>query len=328
VNAVTDSTTNQVSEKPPPNVKITFRDDLDIESQPDVRRAVERSVATFAARMEEGVAYDRAAQAKRAKLEDALNAPLMKLIKEDPAASKTLEDLGSGQLIDIDSTMELSAEQPHTATNDGGTGLLRGPSTLPFYPLVNRTPPFDFTWTFFNGDPLQRLVLNPISGVVQLDARSGSLPSGASRFVEAYAGFGLVLPRFNHFMRALGLGVRVMTFRYKAAALGLGVNATTEGGTHLAAFEDGRMLNIVKDPNLWRARVSGFSETAQGGDDLIPVSAPVGIDFPMFPGHNYFLTVGAQVFADHHSVGGQAGAYSFIEGSVQQIFLGSPNSPF
>lgn len=106
------STTNAASDLLP-NVQITFRDDL---TQPELRRTVERSVATLAARSAEAVAQVRAAEAERAKLVAALNAPFMKLIKEDPAANKALDDLRTRQLIDLDSTNALRGERPHTET--------------------------------------------------------------------------------------------------------------------------------------------------------------------------------------------------------------------
>jgi hypothetical protein len=149
---VTDSTTNPALDQLPPNVQISFRDDLDIEAHPELRRTVERSVTTQLARMQEAVAQVRAAQAERAQLEEALNAPLMKLIEEDPVASKTLEDLRSGQLIDVDSTMELSAEQPRAATNADVDGPLEGleASQAQFRASEFRLPPFDFDWSWFN----------------------------------------------------------------------------------------------------------------------------------------------------------------------------------
>jgi len=137
---VTDSITNAAGDQLPPNVQITFREDLDLDTQPEVRRVVERSVATHLARLEEAVAQLRVAEAERAKLEDALNAPLMKLIKEDPAATKALDDLRSGQLIDLDSTTELSGDQPLTATSDVVTAR-RGDFRL-------QLPPYDFQWSF------------------------------------------------------------------------------------------------------------------------------------------------------------------------------------
>ena len=177
------STTNAASDLLP-NVQITFRDDL---TQPELRRTVERSVATLAARSAEAVAQVRAAEAERAKLVAALNAPFMKLIKEDPAANKALDDLRTRQLIDLDSTNALRGERPHTETNDAVTvplGEVR---------VLAARPPYDFSWSWFNpqgSPPFSQQLSNP-SGHVGLDARSGA--GGASGFVEAHAGFGVIL---------------------------------------------------------------------------------------------------------------------------------------
>ena len=137
---MTDSTTDPASDSPPPNVQINFRDDL---TQPGSRRAVERSVATLLARSAEAVAQARAAQAERAKLEAALNAPFMRLIEEDPEAIEALDTLRTRQLLDLDSTRTCYAGSSHSCSNDVLTVPLREARVLV------RVPPYDFSWSWF-----------------------------------------------------------------------------------------------------------------------------------------------------------------------------------
>jgi hypothetical protein len=141
---VTDSTTDPAYDSAPPNPQITFGDHL---TDPEQREAVERDVATLVARYAEGDAQVRAAQAEQAQMMNALAAPFMKLIEEDPAARNARDELRTRQLIELDQA------QPLTATNDVITGRSRAalddPPTPP-HPafdsiLALRQPPYDFT---------------------------------------------------------------------------------------------------------------------------------------------------------------------------------------
>ena len=314
---MTDSTTYPASDLPP-NVQIAFRDDIDLETQPELRRTVERSVATHVAHSAEAVARVRAAEAERAKLMAALNAPLMKLIEEDPAAIKALEELRTRQYINLDSPDVLRGEQPLTATNNAATVPL-GAARILAVP-----PPYDFSWSWFNqggGPPFdQRLDQN--TGWVGLVARSDPDAGGASGFVEAHAGFGLIVGRTDRTVTAKAHSSRSMRFNFRVWAGGLGSNVTSEGGMDFAAFEDGRLLSIAS-AKMWRRRVS-IDEYDEGGAGPFEVHEPREISFTMRPGHEYTFNVGVWVYSDRTPAIGGALAQALIEGEVLNMVILTP----
>ncbi len=302
----------------PSDIQITFSDDLDLETQPELRRAVERSVATHLARSTEEVARVRAAEAERAKLMDAVNAPLMKLIKEDPAARKALEDLRTQQLSDLESMDVLRGEQPLTATNNIVTVPLGDARVLAV------PPPYDFSWSWFNqaGGPPRTQHLDKETGLVGLDALSDPDAGGASGFVEAHAGFGLIVGRTDRIVTATARSSRSMQYSFNVWAGGIGSNATSEGGMDFAAFEDGRLLTIAS-AKLWRRRVS-IDESDVGWAGPLAVHEPSKISFTMRPGHEYTFNVGIWVYSDRTPAIGDAGAQALLEGEVLYLSIESP----
>jgi len=297
-----------------PNIQITFRDDI---TQPEQRRAVQRSVDTLVARSEQAVARARAAEAEQAKLMAALNAPYMKLIKEDPAASKALDDLRTRQFFDLDSTDVLRREQPLTATNDVVTVPLR--EARPGARLLAMVPPYDFTWSWFNqqgGRPFDVYLVNQ-SGQVGFDARSGEAPGGADGFVEVHAGFGVIL-RTERPVTAIGYSERRMRFSFVVEAVGIGANATSEGGMEFTALEDGRLLRSAT-AKRWRQRVSS-GEDAHHREEWFVVTEPNKLEFTMQPGHEYTFNVGIWGFTDRsRGLGGKGQAQSVIQAEVLNL---------
>jgi hypothetical protein len=320
---VTDSTTNPAYDSAPPNPQITFADHL---TDPEQREAVERDVATIVARYEEAGAQDLAAKAEQAQLVDALAAPFMKLIEEDPAARKARDDLRTRQLIDLDQ------EQPLTATNDVITGPSRAdldegiitPHPGFSHILALRQPPYDFTWAWHNpdGSPPFQTVLDNEDGFYRLEARSGSTPGGARTFVDAHAGFGLLFrpAQVTTLVLAKGVSARLMGFMWDTAAGGIGANATVEGWMEFTVVENGREV-ARSEAKLWRNRVSAsFSlERAKDEGPAVRDDRPPELRFTMQPGREYTFNVGVRVFTDRSSGVGQAGARSAIFGWVQTM---------
>jgi hypothetical protein len=316
---VTDSTTDPAYESPPPNPQVTFGDYI---TDPGQREAVERSVATHVAHSAEQAAQARAAAAERAKLVAAIQAPFMKQIEEDPEATKALDELRtSRQLIDLYSTDVLRQERPLTATED----LIADP-LLRDAPVVLRDhrPPFHFGWSWFRQDgspPFGKHVIHQ-TGQVGLDARTGAAEGGASTFVEAHAGFGVVL-RTDRSVSARGAHFSKMRFVFNTLAEGIGANATSEGGMDIAAFEDGRLVGILSE-KMWRNRVSAslFSPHEEGhGVEGPVIRGPQHLVFPMNPGHEYAYNVGIWVFTDRSTGIGTGGAQSLIEGFTSMMPL-------
>ncbi|SEH42644.1 hypothetical protein SAMN05216228_1003328 [Rhizobium tibeticum] len=229
--------------------EISVRDDA---TQAD-RENAERSVAALVARSVSAVAQERAAEADLAELTDPLRRPFMKLIQEAPPSPETLEKLRTHQLMQA-YKMDALEQAPFTGTYDAlvPQDVLSNTRSLGF------VPPYDFSWAWHDGSghPPFNQVLDRPSGSVGLDARSGSLPGGASGFINAHVGFGVFLrsdttgQRFPHAVLNPG------RFSFAARAVGVGSNATTEGGFELTVFEDGQFLTGASR-RLWRARVSG-----------------------------------------------------------------------
>ncbi|MDP9813978.1 hypothetical protein J2W42_006860 [Rhizobium tibeticum] len=166
-------------------------------------------------------------------------------------------------------------------------------------------------------------VLDRPSGSVGLDARSGSLPGGASGFINAHVGFGVFLrsdttgQRFPHAVLNPG------RFSFAARAVGVGSNATTEGGFELTVFEDGQFLTGASR-RLWRARVSGSvfdPDESTSGSQGPQVMAGPELAFTIKAGHGYTFNAGIWVFSDR-SIGIGAGAVqSLLQGVVTRMWV-------
>jgi hypothetical protein len=319
---VTDSTTDPAYDSAPPNPQITFGDDL---TDPEQREAVERDVATIVARYAEAGAQVRAAQAERAPLMNALAAPLMKLIEEDPAARKARDELRTRQLIDLDQ------EQPLTATNDVITGPSRAAldEPTPLHSglggiLALRQPPYDFTWWWHNqaGSPPFERVVNHDTGMYRLDARTGNTPGGASKFVDAHAGFGLVFrpAEVTTLMVARGNSRRTLGYAYDTGALGIEAYALAEGGMEFTALENGRLV-ASDSVKLWRSRVSVDEEAHFDSGPTVRQFRPPELRFTMQPGREYTFNVGVWVKTEK-SAGpffGAGAAHTVTNGIVQTM---------
>jgi hypothetical protein len=137
---------SELHDSPSPKPQITFCDNL---SDPKLRAIVERSVAAHIAHSAEAAVQARTAEAERAKLVAALQVPFMKPIKEDPEATKALDELRTRQLIELDATNELRRDEQRltAAYDDLITAPLSGQVILDV-----RRPPYDFTWSWFRQD--------------------------------------------------------------------------------------------------------------------------------------------------------------------------------
>jgi hypothetical protein len=125
-----------------------------------------------------------------AELTDSLTRPFVNLIEQDPLANKALEKLRAHQLAQPDAIDMLRQDTPFTLTYDA---ISSAPQDVVSLRSLGFVPPYDFQWAWHdrNGHPPFNIVQNrqrsPRSG------RSGSVPGGASGFVNAHAGFGVFL---------------------------------------------------------------------------------------------------------------------------------------
>jgi hypothetical protein len=302
----------------PPDVQLTFRDDV---TQPERRRVAERSVATLVARAAEAAASARAAEGRRAALIDALQAPFRQLIEADPAAREARDELAAGPAAAFEPAGRLLAEPSAFAAALDPAVVLHGLQGA----IEIRVPPYDFTWSWFDqqgSPPFNQMLINA-TGRVGLQARSGAVPGGASGFVGAHAGFGLLL-HTDQPVTATGRSFRRMQYSYEVRAVGLGGNATCEGGMEFTALEDGRLVASASH-RLWRARVSASlgdpddSESGAGGP--YAVTEPSELAFAMTPGHEYTFNVGIWLFSDRSTGVGLAAADALLQGNVLALTL-------
>ena len=304
------------------NFQISFREDL---PEPE-REVATHSVATLVSRAEERFARFRSIAAEQSQLRSAINAPLQRIVEQDPEARRAFDTLRHQDLIHREGMPELDPEP---------LPVMSGHFTMPFNPfnfpttaevaalrpriLDVRVPPYDFEFSFFSGNPAFQQLLSKETGHVGLQARSGSIDGGASGFVRAHAGFGVVFTT-AHASMARGRSFRRMRYTYAVNAIGIGGNATSEGGMDFGAFEDGRLLGTVSS-TLWHRRVSSDDDLEQEDVGPFAVTDPDELAFPVEPGHLYAFPVGIWVFSDREPGWGVAAAFSMLQGKVFAISI-------
>lgn len=291
-----------------PEIQLDFAHDVSAEQQ----RVVEHSVESMAAQACDRTARIRAEEAERAEFEATLTQPFMHVIEDNPAAVKTLEDLRTRPLFQNVPTLQ-PVEEP-LVSDDFATLMVRAPIDI-------KVIPFDFTWNWFNtagSRPFNR-TLDPPNGWVGLDARVGLIAGGASSFVDAHVGFGVVLTT-DRPLKATGRSLRKMRYGYAVHAVGVGSNATSEGGVEFTVFDNETLVGFTPR-KLWRGRVSAglghpdeFATADSEGFDKGPPG--MELSWTMLPGHQYTFNVGAWVFADRSSGAGGAAAQSIIDGQI------------
>ena len=249
-----------------------------------------------------------------AKLTDALDAPFVRLIEGDSGAVKALNDLRTRQFVASDATEALRQDAPLAATDDTVTIARRGDVDA----VVERRPPYDFSWSWHTGHAPFAQMLIPSPARVGLDARSGALAGGASGFVNAHAGYGVLLTT-PQTVTATGWSVlEPGQWSYVMRSVGLGSNATSEGGVEVTALEDGRLVASA-GYRLWRRRIgAGESASDRGGPYVvgIPDETTKVLTFTMHPGREYTFNVGIWVFGDRSTGIGTAAVQSLFQGNV------------
>ena len=296
----------------PSEIQLTFREDI---TQPEQQKAAKRSVSALISRSMERFARAGAAEAELAKVTDALDSPLRRLIGGDKEATGALDSLHSRYLIDTDATDGLYQNQLLPAD---------APAT-DFRTIIINRPPYHFSWSWHdqNGHAPHNQILINNTGEVGLDARSGSVDGGVSGLVAAHAGFGLVL-RTDRTVTASGWSILDPgRFSYNMATVGIGSNATSEGGVEVTALENGRLIGSAGF-RWWRRRISA-GESASDREGPYTVGLPGDeakeLIFTMQPGREYTFNAGIWVFSDRSPGIEAAAVQSLAQGTVTKIWI-------
>ncbi|MGS2588932.1 hypothetical protein [Streptomyces hebeiensis] len=294
-----------------PTVQITFTEEL----EPEHHIAVERSIQGMAAHAAQQTDRVRAAEAEHAKLAAALNAPLARLVESDPASAEALQELRTRPLpLELDSVGVLHPEDTSAAAEE---------ATLSVRNIQTHVwgPPYHFSWFWHrtNGSPPFNRVIDRPTGQVGLDGRSGSpgaIPGGASTFVEAHAGFGLLFhPPTNGVL--VGDSLRRVHDSFGVAAYGIGSNATVEGGTECTILEDGQFRKGATH-RLYRKRVS-VNESDHAITPGFFTDSPMSVQWPVRAGHEYTFNVGVWVYCDHTAGVGRSAAQSLCQAIIPSM---------
>ncbi|WP_159049082.1 hypothetical protein [Streptomyces sp. NRRL B-3648] len=291
-----------------PDVYIDFTGEV----ESDQRSTVERSVQAMATHSIRQSNPTRIAESAEAKLTESLNGAAMRQVEADPAAAKAMEEILALPLpADIES---IDAARPERSVTQVEAPFLLWPGYLRIW-----RPPYHFNWSWHRteGSPPFNSLIDPPTGQVGLDGRSGSpgaIDGGAGSFVEAHSGFGLF---FRPPSDGLLIGVPgavsgselLMFWNYVVATQGFLNNATVEGGIECSILEDGQW-RTGKTITWFRKRVSRFEQDRTGTGGFIMNNDDLAIRCPVLAGHEYTLNVGVWVFCDHTAGAGRAAAGS------------------
>lgn len=288
-----------------PQTSSTIHLDVRDDATDEQRQLALQSVESIIARHADAGARRRSDGDRRAALEDAVNAPLVKLVTDDPQARAALDELNGRDLLGEEDVVDLDPTVPQTDDDAALESFSVG-------------PPFDFAWSFHEngGYAPHNVILNRNNGQVGLDARSGSVPNGKSGWVKAHCGFGIFLPqssgtKYPHAVLNPG------EWSYTVGASGISANATAEGGFDLAIFEEGRYVTGA-GIKLWRKRVSS-GESDQGVRPKHLITGPE-LQFNMNPGRQYTFNAGIWAFSDRTNGIGSAGAQARLQGMLTRMW--------
>ncbi|MEH0586852.1 hypothetical protein QA942_23295 [Streptomyces sp. B21-106] len=195
-----------------------------------------------------------------------------------------------------------------------------------FWQHRNERPPYDFSWSWHNaaGSPPSTLEIDRSAGWISLAAGSGSIEGGgANTFIEAHAGFGLILEGCFDF-HGFNLGQEGSRwFSSFEVSASIGGSATSRGGTEGTVLKDGQSY-MGNARTLWDRRVSANPthpvDSASGDSGSFIPDEPMGFAWPSRTGHQYTFNVGVWVFTDTDpSLAGSAGSACAISGYVPRI---------
>jgi hypothetical protein len=278
----------------------------------------------------------RAQRARREKLSDAINSPLMKLIENDEAAMTAFKnlireepryDIDVNSLLNPDSSATRVEDYVHLRPSSVVTSTDRSTpvrSTNARDTGVTDFPPYHFDWKWhrIEGSPPTLSDTDRPSGTVIIRAAAGPLAQGSGpKFVEAHAGFGLFYRPSTDGILIGEADRRFVKVGYEMGAFGIGSWAVTEGGSECTILEEGQ-FKVGDSRQLWHERVSVNEhrkyESNLFGDGLMRIQLPVRA------GVGYTFNMGAWLHVDNASGVGQSGVIATVKMELPVMTLIGP----
>lgn len=178
---MTDRVENPTARGKPPNLDVSFGGHV---TDPALQRSLERSITARVARHAREVDEIRAVDAARAKLLAVINAPVRRLIEQDSAAVKALDELRIQQRRDLDSAISTRENMLTLEVNDVPPQGDR-PGARPL--ALAGAPPYEVSWTGFHevGDRPSLLRRDDQTGEIKMRGATGE--AGSSRRMPGLA---------------------------------------------------------------------------------------------------------------------------------------------
>jgi hypothetical protein len=290
------------------NLNISFAEHV---THPELRGSLERSITTRIAHNAREVDELRAVHAVRTELLAVINAPLRRLIAQDSAAARALEELRMHHSGDLQSAISAREKMLTPDVSDISAPRDR-PGAQPL--VLAGAPPYEVSWTWFHeeGDEPSLLHLDDQTGEIKIRGATGD-----AGFVAANAGFGLVITPDRNltqwFTQLRYSGI------YSLFIPVLGDLAISRAGMKYEVME-----NETDSISASFGEIYNLSLSASGPFSTLSDSVPerfgfVNIPTQMLPGHTYTLIVDINVYAEASPSGGTANSLADCTAAVTSI---------
>lgn len=292
----------------------------------DRRQEIRNSITGLISQQIDANTRRRELAAEDRALADALQQPYLDQLRSSGRGSDALRlatERGRTRVLDVRELPRTTAENPSRHLPAGAldypfppTRDFEGPPTRLF------AVPYDFHWFWhdLNGSPAFNRVIDDNNGRVALDARVGSASGATGTFVNAHAGYGVVL-RSDRRVNCMARSLR-STQDFGIASAGFAADATVEAGCEMTVMQAGRLVTMATDKRF-RGRVSGSvshpTENFEYDTGGFGPGAVIEVLWTMEANTDYELNVGAWAFAESHNGIGGAGAQSQIDAKI--IFM-------
>ncbi|MFF0495743.1 hypothetical protein ACFYU5_05010 [Nocardia aobensis] len=273
----------------------------------DQRPFVERSIAALIEQRSERFTRQRSENRKRAEVLRRIHAPLLRIVEQDPEASRALGELRAETWSENNDGYELAPKSISTPSRPQSVEL-RG------FELIGL--PYHYDWHWRDGDgPLgPHMTADHTTGKATVDSKV----VGSGTWTAGHAGIGVVLTTHDEVAAAARSARKVHTWG-AASSAPWGGSATSEGGTEMTVFEDSHLVASGVEKR-WRVRTSN-GESRYDAPEGDVIADPIEVTWVMRPGSVYTLNVGAWTYCEYHDgIAHQSESISFVDMNV--LFIG------